>query len=159
MSKFQNRDRLLKKLARIKGAPRQKLRQALDQNAAELTAMQKRFVPTRTGALAASIGYTFGNYAPTNANVRGFGGAGAGDPDLTVTVHAGDAAAWYAQIVEFGTRNARIVKNYFGQEGVQVNVGVMPAQPFFYPPYRLLKKRMKSRATRMMRQGIKEAVS
>jgi HK97 gp10 family phage protein len=158
MAKMENRDRLLKKLARIQGAPRKRLREALEQNASELTAMQKRFVPTRTGALAASIRYTFGYYKADNPNVRGFGGGGGGDPDLSVTIHAGSATAWYAGIVEFGTQNARLVKNYFGHRGVQVNVGSMPAQPFFFPPYRALKKRMKSRATRAARKGIKEAI-
>lgn len=121
--------------------------------------MQKRLAPRGdTGALERSIGSTFGDYRPANANVRGFGGAVSGDPDLTVTVHAGDAVAWYASLVEFGTKN-RTVKNYFGHKGVRVNVGAARAQPFFYVAYRTLKKRMKSRITRNMRKAIKEGAS
>lgn len=118
--------------------------------------MQKRFAPVDSGDLQMSIKYTFGYYAPDNANVRGTGTSGAGDPDLTVHIHAGDARAWYARIVEFGTRNARTIQNYFGHKGVNVTVAAMPAQPFFYPAYRTLKKRMKSRLTRAARKAIKE---
>jgi HK97 gp10 family phage protein len=156
---MQNRARLLAKLAKIQGKPRAKIREALQKNAEELTAMQGRFAPTDSGALKASIGYTFGQYTAPNANVRGVGSSGAGDPDLTVHVHAGDERAWYARIVEFGTRAPRTIQNFYGQKGVKVTVGAMPAQPFFYPAYRVLKKRMKSRVTRAARKAIREAVS
>lgn len=157
--KMQNRERMLAKLARIQGAPRAKMREALGQNASELVASQKKYAPKDSGALAASIGYTFGSYAPDNANVRGMGNAGAGDPDLSLVVHAGDAKAWYARIVEFGTMNSRLVRNYFGRRGVEVDVGQMPAQPFFFPPYRLLKRRMKGRVTRAVKKAVKDAAS
>ncbi len=50
-------------------------------------------------------------------------------------VEATDPAA---QALEWGTRK-------------------MAAQPFFYPAYRLLKKRFKGRNSRAMRQGLKDA--
>jgi HK97 gp10 family phage protein len=111
-----------------------------------------------SGALKKSISYTFGNYTPANGNVRGFSKGGVqGDEDLTVTVHAGNQEAWYAGLVEFGTKNDRFVKNYLGQTGVRVNVGSMPAQPFFFPAYRANKKNLKSNVTRAMRKAIKQA--
>jgi HK97 gp10 family phage protein len=151
---FQNRDRMLAKLKKIQGAPRARLRGALEKNAEELTAMQKRMAPVASGALRDSIGFTFGDYAPANANVRGVSGGGGGDPDLSVTVHAGDARAWYAALVEFGTNPHENKGRFSGTQhpGAQ-------ASPYFYPSYRALKRRMKSRATREARKGIKEALA
>ncbi len=156
---FEGKDRMLKRFAAIQGKPRAAIREALRQGAEELVAMQKRFAPVDSGDLQMSIRYTFGYYAPDNANVRGVGTSGAGDPDLTVHVHAGDAKAWYARIVEFGTRNQRVVDNYFGHRGVKVSVGALPANPFFYGPYRVLKKRIKSRVSRATRKAVREGAS
>lgn len=147
---IQNRDRLLKKLAAIQGAPRTAIKAALDKSAAEIVAMQKSLVPRKTGALANSIGYSFGGFTADNANVRGVSGGAGGDPDLTVIIHAGDAKAFYAAWVEFGTAPHPSGGKFEGTE----NPGT-PAQPYFYPAYRALKKRAKSRISRATKQAIK----
>jgi HK97 gp10 family phage protein len=150
---LQNRDRFLKKLAAIQGAPRKAMREALRKNAEELSDMQRRMAPVASGDLKRSIGYTFGDYRAANANVRGVGGGGAGDPDLTVTVHAGDEKAFYAAFIEFGTKGPYKVGGKFAGA---MHPGIT-AQPFFYPSYRALKRRMKSRLTRSGRKAIREA--
>lgn len=152
---LQNRDRLLKKLAAIQGAPRKAAREALKKNAAEIVAMQKRLAPVRSGDLQNSIGYTFGRYRAANANVRGVSAGTSGDPDLSVTIHAGDAKAWYAALVEFGTSGPYRIEGRF--EGA-THPGSR-AVPFFYPAWRALNRRAKSRLTRTMRKAIKEAAS
>lgn len=47
--------------------------------------------------------------------------------------------AWYVRFVEFGTSTGS------------------PAQPFFFPTYRRLKRRIRSRLTRALRRAAKEA--
>lgn len=150
---LRNRQRLLKKLAAIQGAPRKALREALDKSAAEITAMQKRLAPVRSGDLRESIGYTFGDYTPANANVRGVRAGGGGDPDLTVTLHAGDAKAFYAAWVEFGAAGPWKIEGRF--EG-STHPG-LTSQPFFYPAFRSMKRRAASRLTRTARKAIRDA--
>lgn len=146
------RKALLDKLAKIQGAPRAKLREALAKSAEELTAMQKRLAPRDSGDLQESIGFTFGKYTADNANVRGVSTAGGGDPDLSVTVHAGNAKAYYAAFIEFGTAPHKQGGLFEGTD----HPGTSP-QPFFYPPYRALRKRIKGRVTRAGRKAIKDA--
>lgn len=59
-----------------------------------------------------------------------------GRHELSVEVVAGNNKAFYAAMVEFGTVNA-------------------PAQPYFFPPYRALKKRIKSRTSRAVKKAVK----
>jgi HK97 gp10 family phage protein len=161
MATIDGADRLQKKLARlakIQGPIRTRIRAALEQNGAELTGQMKAVVPKDSGALARSIKAVFGGYTPDNANVRGVGTSGAGDPDLTLHVVAGDKDAWYARVVEFGTKEPRTVRNYFGKRGRKVTVGAMPPRPFFFPVYRANKRRARGRVTRAMIAGIAEAI-
>ena len=62
-----------------------------------------------------------------------------GAHELSIEVAAGDDNAFYARFVEFGTVNTR-------------------AQPFFYPPYRALRNRIKSRTTRAVRKAVRAHV-
>ena len=142
--------------ARAKAIPRNvrvATRRALETGAKEITSLQKSLVRDDTGDLKRSIGYTFGKYKPENANVRGVAaGGGLGDPDLSVTIHAGDAKAYYAAFVEFGTAPHEQPNN-------RINGGQHPgasAAPFFFPAYRALKRRAKGRITRAMNKAIRD---
>lgn len=115
--------------------------------------MQKRLAPKKTGALANSIGYTFGTYRADNANVRGVaGGGGAGDPDLSLTIHAGDAKAYYAAFVEFGTSAHTAGGKFKGADHPGAT-----AEPFFFPAWRSLRKRTKSRISRATKKSVQQA--
>lgn len=163
--KIKGKEKFLGQIAALPNAMRDEIRKALDVSADETTDLMKRFVPVRSGALRNSISYTFGEYKPDNANVRGLKSTGAGATELTVTMHAGDAKAWYAGLVEFGTR-AHIIQPK--QEGGSLHLldgrivekvdhpGGM-AQPYFFPAYRFGKKRAKSRLSRAVRNGAKKA--
>ncbi|MBL4761715.1 MAG: HK97 gp10 family phage protein [Gammaproteobacteria bacterium] len=94
-------------------------------------------VPQKTGALHNSIGWVWGNKAPKGAMV--IGSVNSDDPDLTITVFAGDDEAFYARLIEFGSRTRA-------------------AHPYFFPAYRLQKKGGKSRLTRAIKKGIKKGV-
>jgi HK97 gp10 family phage protein len=150
MARFQNREKVLARLARLPRAVKVEVSKAMQEGANEITAMQRRLVPVRSGELKNSIRNVRGNYTPDNPNVRGFGGARGGDPDLTIHLVAGNAKAWYASLVEFGTK-PHLNKGRF--RGTQ-HPGTT-AQPYFYPAYRSLQRRYKGRVTRVMKKVIK----
>lgn len=132
-------DKLNRKLAALPKAFRDEIRAAMVKGAEEMVGMAKRLAPVDSGALRDSIGWTWGD-APAGAMTLAEGTAG----DLKITIYAGtrdkslgDRDAFYAAFVEFGT-----VK--------------MPANPFFYPSWRTLKKRLISRNSRAVRAAAKK---
>lgn len=62
-----------------------------------------------------------------------------GQHELSVEVTGGDDKAFYARFVEFGTAS-------------------QPAQPYFFPAYRSLRKRIKNRTRRAVRKAVKANV-
>lgn len=158
---------LERRFAKVPKTVRAATKKALKKNAEELTAAQRHLAPVKSGALKRSIGYTFGVYRPANSNVRGVSATGPqADPDLSVTIHAGDDKAYYAAMVEFGTVDHEIKPHkapalrLHGNRFVERvdHPGAKPT-PFFYPPYRAMRKRIKNRTTRAMRKAIRETVS
>ncbi len=147
-------ERKLKALASIQGPVRRRIREALATSGEQIASQMRAVAPSRTGALRASIKVVFGDYRPDNANVRGVGDSGRGDPDLTMRIVAGDATAFYAAFVEFGT-SAHIAGGKFA--GAQ-HPGAQKS-PFFFPVYRANRRSVKARLGRAMRAGIKEAVA
>jgi HK97 gp10 family phage protein len=149
---MQNRERLLKKMAALPQAVRLAIKQSLAQGADELVAMQRRLVPKKTGKLRDSITQTWGGKGPAYASLKGE--TNEGDPDLSVTITAGNSAVRYAHLVEFPT-------------SPHINKGKFPgtkhpgtdAQPFFYPSYRALKRRIKNRITRATKKAARQVAS
>ncbi|MBP0439587.1 HK97-gp10 family putative phage morphogenesis protein [Tianweitania sediminis] len=135
ISKFIGVAKLNRKLARLPGVARNEMRQALAQSAREITNLMEALVPQDTGALAGSIGWTWGE-APKGSLAIGFVKSG----EMTITIYCGDADAYYARWVEFGTRK-------------------LSAQPFFYPAYRALRKRSASRIKRSARRAAKKVAA
>jgi hypothetical protein len=107
--------------------------EALEQNAEELAAAIKRRVPRDTGDLADSVRWEKGA-AGSKSKERG------ADPDLTVRVIEGDRKNFQAPWIEHGTQAA-------------------PAQPHFFPTYRGMRRRLRSRLSRAVSKAIKEAGS
>jgi hypothetical protein len=75
----------------------------------------------------------------------------AGDPDLSVRISAGNSKVRYAHLIEFGTAPHINGGVFAGTEhpGTQ-------AQPFFYPTYRRLRRRARSRISRAVTKAIKQ---
>lgn len=90
-------------------------------------------VPVESGALRDSIGWTWGD-APSGAISLGKAKAGR----LSITIYAGGGEAFYAWFQEFGTVN-------------------MPANPFFFPSYRKLRRKAKGRVTRKINKAIRSS--
>jgi hypothetical protein len=149
-ARIANRERMLKKMAALPKSVREALKKTLQQNADELVALQKRLAPFDSGDLLESIVQTWGGAAPSYSSLRDTK-AGEGDPDLSVTISAGNSKVRYAHLVEFPTAS-------------HVNAGKFPGTqhpgttgtPFFYPPYRALKRRMKGRLTRSARKAARD---
>lgn len=132
---MQGLDRLNRKLAAIPKQAEARAREALEQSAEEIVGMMRNLVPKgETRQAVGSIGWTWGD-APAGTVAIASGEAGG----LKITIYAGGGEAFYARFLEFGT-----VK--------------MAAQPFFYVSYRANRKRAKSRISRAIKKGIREAV-
>ncbi|WP_242224032.1 HK97-gp10 family putative phage morphogenesis protein [Shinella zoogloeoides] len=114
--------------ARVEAAARA----AMEKSAEELVAMMKRLAPVDTGDLQMSISWTWGK-APEGATV--IAESSEDSRGLKITVYAGSKAAYYVRWQEFGTSQMR-------------------AHPFFFPSWRALRKRIKSRITREMKKAI-----
>ena len=147
-----NRARLLAKMAALPAQVRSALKQSLAQNADELVAFQKRLAPVKSGKLRDSIVQTWGGAAPAYASLKA--GAAEGDPDLSVTISAGNSKVRYAHLVEFPT-------------APHINAGLYPGtqhpgtkgSPFFYPPYRAMKRKMKNRLTRSAKKAARDVAA
>lgn len=108
----------------------------LEDIADDLVAQMYSLAPQASGDLAGSIGWTWGD-APSGSVVVGkVGGREYGA--LRITIYAGNKKAFYARFQEFGTKN-------------------MAANPFFYPTWRVNKRRVKARLTRVIKKAIKDA--
>lgn len=109
-------------------------RKAMEKSAQELVDMMKRLVPVDSGDLRDSIGWTWGD-APKGSFTILKASGGAAYSGLRIVVYAGNREAFYARWQEFGTQK-------------------QAAQPFFFPSYRTLRRRIKSRITREMKKAI-----
>lgn len=112
---------------------REAVKPAIEKSADEIVALAKSLVPVEEGELRESIGWTWGE-APEGSMVIAQG-SGEG---LTITIYAGNDEAFYARWVEFGT-----------QQGAE-------ASPFFFPAYRLGKKRAVNRIKRAVGKAVRD---
>lgn len=100
----------------------------------ELAERMKHLAPKRTGALADSIAVTPpGGTTPAYSQPGGSRVAS----ENQVLVTAGDDAVRYPHLVEYGTSHA-------------------PAQPYFWPAYRLSKKRITNRVKRAIGKAVRD---
>lgn len=147
---FSNRDRLRKKLKAIPVEARKAVRAQLRANGQELAEMQRRLVPIDEMKLHDSI-----KSRDVSTSTR-----------IAVRNSAGGARAPHARWVEFGTsakaaEPARQNKN-FRRTVVMTKPKAAhhgtTAQPFFWPSYRALKRKMKRRASAAGLKAIRKAV-
>jgi HK97 gp10 family phage protein len=142
-------NRLNRKLKRFPEAAIGEIRAAMEQSAAEIVAMAKSFVRVDTGALRDSIGWTWGK-APDGAMVLGEVRAGRGAGNLRITIFAGNELTMVANKRGQQFQNARIQE--FGTKE-------RPGQPYFYPAYRAIRKRVKSRVSRAVTKSAKRVAA
>ena len=126
--------KILRNMRKTATTPREKVLPALLQSAHELAAMQRALAPVDIGNLRQSIAVTApGQTTPPYSQPGGNRVAGATE----TIVSAGDDQARYTHLVEFGAPQAA-------------------AQPFFWPVYRLLRKRIIGRINRTAKKAIRD---
>lgn len=128
-------EKLVRKLGKLPDAARQQINQAIAEQADEIVAMMKRLVSVQSGDLRDSIGWAWGNEAPKGSIAVAT--VSTDRSDLTVTIYAGNAKAYYARWVEFGTRKMR-------------------ARPFFFVTWRANRKNAKNRIRAAARKAAKQ---
>jgi len=133
MATVEGREALRRKLLALPDAVRREMKAALEKSAQELVGMQQRLAPVRTGKLRDSIGYEIE------------------EDGMKATISAGGGDAFYARFVEFGTQ-----AHEAGGERPGAEIPAVPARAFFFPAYRALKKRIRSRSTRAVSMGIRK---
>lgn len=118
-------------LAKVPAAIRREVAAAHEKSAGEFVAMAKRFAPKDNGDLVESIRH---ERTETGGQIVRAGGAATTRP-----VRSGVKATFdYALAQEFGTARH-------------------PAQPFFWPTYRLIRKRINSRRRRAIAKALKDS--
>lgn len=122
--------------ARLNAIPenvRKAVQPALVKSGAELAARMKALAPEETGQLKASIAVTLPGQTTPPYSQPG-GSRVAGENQVLVTV--GNDFVRYPHLVEYGTADA-------------------PAQPFFWPAFRLTRKRIENRIKRAIRLAVR----
>ncbi|MCC0067108.1 MAG: HK97 gp10 family phage protein [Rhodovulum sp.] len=128
LARFQKRMRAIPKAVRASVQP------ALVKGAEEIAGMARHLAPEETGALKGSIAVTGPNQATPPYSQPG-GSMTVGENQAAVTV--GDTAVRYAHLVEYGTRRT-------------------PAHPFFWPAFRLMRKRATNRIKRAVSKAVRD---
>lgn len=154
------------KLKRIPKAARSAIKQALAEGADDMVSTMKSLAPVSSsgshgwqpGMLRESVVATFGDgsvpkYAAFRTR-RGRRAIKSNDPDLSVTISAGNTDVRYAHLVEFGTKPHPNKGKFAGT----MHPGT-PPQPFFFPGYRAHKKSVKARITRAINRSAKKVAS
>lgn len=142
---------LQRKLDRLPGRVKARIREAMEQGANEIVDMAKSLVPDDSGALRDSIGWTYGRApkgAMTLGKVEAIGG------DLTITIYAGNSEAFYARWVEFGTS-----QHIAGGKFAGSTIPAIPASPYFYVSFRTLRRKVKARISRGITKAAKEVAA
>lgn len=132
-AKVSKKDRLFAKLIKLAPEAEKELVTVNNQSADEMVALARSYVPVDDGVLRDSI-----RKVPA---ARGAVSVEAGGPTTTKPVRQGvDASYDYALGQEYGTRHN-------------------PARPFFWPAYRLMRKRLRNRASRAINRVVKRVVA
>lgn len=127
--------KLSRRLSAIPKRVKQAVQPALRQSGEELVRTMRQLAPVDTGDLHDSIKYTMpGNSTPPYSQPGG--SMTASENEVLVTV--GNTDVRYPHLVEYGTANAA-------------------AQPFFWPAFRLKRKRVTNRIKRAIRKAVKDA--
>ncbi len=137
MAKSAQLARLERRLEAIPKAVRQAVFPALETSGRELAATMRKLAPEDEGDLKASIAVTMPGHA-TPAYSQPGGSRVANDNEVIVTV--GNESVRYAHLVEYGTAHAH-------------------AQPFFWPAFRILRKRIEGRIKRSIGKAVTDGAT
>lgn len=132
--KVTGKERLFNKLKAAVPEIEREMKAAGEKSANELAAKARAWVPVRSGKLRDSIVVTGpGKQTPPYSQP----GGSMTVPSTAHAVTVGNTDVRYGHLVEYGA-------------------GKAPAQPFFWPAYRLYRRRFTGRFTRAMNKAIKK---
>jgi HK97 gp10 family phage protein len=125
--------RLQARLAAVPKAVREAVQPTLQRNGKALADEMKHLAPVDTGALRESIVMT-----PGGASTPPYSEPGGSQtvPDNAVMITAGNTEVRYAHLVEYGTKTAH-------------------AEPFFWPAYRLMRKKIQGSIKRAIGKAVR----
>lgn len=155
--------KLQRKLRALPERAKDRISKALEESAEEIVRLAQNLVPIDEMTLYESIGWTYGD-PPQGSISLGSVRQGRGrDDGLKITVFAGNDEAFYARWVEFGTKAHNVASGggtVRGQQSLASGGGLghpgASAQPFFYPAYRAVSRRVRSRITRATNRAARE---
>jgi HK97 gp10 family phage protein len=127
-------DRMNRRFAAVLKNVREVVQPALLKSGEELAGMMRQLAPEDEGDLKASIAVTAPGQTTPPYSQPG-GSRAAKENEVLVTV--GNVAVRYPHLVEHGTSKA-------------------PAQPYFWPAFRLLRKRHEQRIKRAIRKAVRD---
>ncbi|ADH87357.1 phage protein, HK97 gp10 family [Ancylobacter novellus DSM 506] len=139
--------KLHRKIAKLPEQARTDIRAAMEKVAEQIVDLARSLVPTVSGDLRDSIGWTWGRPPRGSISLGTVARAKLG-ASMTITIYAGNDEAFYARWVEFGTA-AHVNGGLFA--GTR-NPGTQ-ARPFFYPAFRAHRRI----ARREVRKAIRSA--
>lgn len=126
--------RFQRRMAAIPKAVREAVQPALIKSGDELAGVMRQLAPEDTGDLEKSIAVTpAGSATPPYSQP----GGSTVVPENAVAVTVGNSDVRYPHLVEFGTTKT-------------------PAQPFFWPAFRLLRKRISNRVKRSVGKAVRD---
>lgn len=149
-AKVRNKDKLFSKLKQLAPETAKAIGQEAIKAGSDMVSIARSYVPVDKGDLRDSIVMT-----PGGQQTPAYSQPGGAQvvPEHAALVTAGNSKARYPHLVEYGAR-AHTAGGVF--EGA-AHPGA-PAQPFFWPAFRLLRKGFRPRMTRAMNKGIKQAL-
>jgi len=137
------------KLIKLRTGTLASVKPAMEKAASDLVDMMKRHVPTKSGRLKDSIGWTWGNRPKYSTAI-----ASQNIGDATLTIFAGNTNVRYARTVEFGTAPHIAGGKFAGAQ----HPGTAK-QPFFFTSYRASKKSIKAALRKAILAAVRKAVS
>ncbi|MDX3928699.1 MAG: HK97 gp10 family phage protein [Shinella sp.] len=140
--------RLQRRLQAIPERVRQETQAALFSAAEDVAEVMKGLAPVDDGDLKDSIAVTPGGQkTPPHSQP----GGATTVPENAVMITAGDSKARHAHLVEFGTA-AHTAGGMFAGAAIPA----IPAQPFFFPGYRMSRKRAARKIKAAMSRAIRK---
>jgi len=140
-------ERLQKRLAAIPKKVKADVQPALLKGAQDMAADMKRLAPRGDGDLIESIVVTpAGSRTPAHSQPGGASNV----PDNAVAVTAGNTKVRYAHLVEYGSRSHINGGIFAGTEHPGTE-----ASPYFWPGYRLNRKKVAARIKRAVGKAVK----
>lgn len=160
MARYQNitgAEKIEKQLAGISRAAAEKIALALNKGADEIASRARVLAPQDTGRLKSEL-RTMSPFEATK-RARGLRGVVGGRVNTGIAAGVTTGRAFYARFVEFG-REARaagaVYRDKRGRRRVSKGSNKSEAQPFFWPAYRSVRKRVRRRVATAVNRAARE---